>query len=379
MRSASPRVTVLMTVYNGLPYLEQAIESVLDQTFTDFEFLIVDDTSTDESVATIKSYRDPRIRLFCNEANLGQARSLNKGLGVARGIYVARLDQDDLCIPERLYEQMRRLEQVPELAAVCSWHHIIDESGQKIRDLRHEVNNYGEFLGLLLVCKCPIWHPSVMFRRQLVIDFGGYDPSYAPAEDFDLWVKIGMQRHTVAILPKPLVMQRVHEGQQSSKRAIEQWRNTRRAHDRLIRAYRQGADTDLVASLLRLPTEAVTSVVPPEELFWARCQSCKDLRCTLIGLECVLENLRTTLNLSRAESRSLARVLHRRLGMGVALRRHLARLPDPFLYPIFCVLSPFLIPKVRRMLSRAYGILCQCRYPERLVRSGLERLVNARR
>ncbi len=377
--SRSPSVTVLMTVYNGLSYLKEAIESVLNQTFTDFEFLIIDDASNDESVSCARSYRDPRIRLLSNETNLGQAQSLNRGLAFARGTYIARLDQDDLCLPQRLREQTAFLDQHPEVAAVCTWEYTIDSSGRRVRDWRRQVKNYGEYLGLLLLGKCPIWHPSVMFRRQLVIDLGGYDPSYAPAEDFELWVKIGMRRHTAAILPKPLVMQRVHEGQQSSKRAIEQWRNTRRAHDRLIRAYSQGTDTDLVASLLRLPTEAVMSVVPAEELFWARCQSRKDLRSALIGLECVLGNLRTTLNLSRAESRSLARVLHQRLGMGVALRRHLARLPDAFFYPIFCVLSPFLIPKVRRMLSRAYGILCQCRYPERLVRSELERLVNERR
>src|SRR3972149_6665359 len=103
---AHSRVTVLMAVYNGLPYLRQAIESVLTQSFTSFELLVVDDASSDGSVACVRSFNDPRVRLVCNERNLRQTASLNRGLELARGEYIARLDQDDLCAPDRLEKQV---------------------------------------------------------------------------------------------------------------------------------------------------------------------------------------------------------------------------------------------------------------------------------
>jgi len=182
----SPQATVLMTVYNGLPFLPHAIESVLNQTFTDFEFLIIDDASTDGSLSCIRSYGDTRIRLIRNEHNLGQAVSLNKGLRSARGTYIVRLDQDDVCLSDRIEKQVAFLDGKAELGAVCSWEYSIDSHGRKIRNWRRELENYGAFLGYLVIGKCPIWHPSVVLRRQVVVDLGGYDESYAPAEDFDL-------------------------------------------------------------------------------------------------------------------------------------------------------------------------------------------------
>ena len=109
-----------MPVYNGLPYLREAIESVLCQTFTDFEFLIVDDASTDGSTDLIKSYGDSRIRLIRNEHNLGTSGSMNRGIELARSEYIARIDQDDVCLPERLREQLAFIESRPDLAIVCS-------------------------------------------------------------------------------------------------------------------------------------------------------------------------------------------------------------------------------------------------------------------
>ena len=101
-----PIVTVLMTVYNGKNYLNEAIESVLCQTLTNYEFLIVDDASTDNSIEIINSYNDSRIKLLINKKNIGQTVSLNKGLAIAQGKYIARFDQDDVCLPKRLEEQV---------------------------------------------------------------------------------------------------------------------------------------------------------------------------------------------------------------------------------------------------------------------------------
>ena len=198
----SPLVTVLMPVYNGLPYLREAIDSVLQQTLTDYEFLIIDDASTDGSVACIRSYRDPRIRLVRNEKNLGTSGSMNKGIELARSKYIARIDQDDVCLPERLHEQLAFLENRPDLAIVCSWEVGIDSSSRRIRNWTRQLDNYGSFLGYLVVGKCPIWHPSIMFRRQVVKDVGGYDHSYSPAEDFELTMRLAMHRHSGGVVPK---------------------------------------------------------------------------------------------------------------------------------------------------------------------------------
>ena len=115
-----PIVTVLMPVYNGKNYLNEAIESVLCQTLTNFEFLIVDDASTDNSIDLINSYNDSRIKLLKNKNNIGQTASLNKGLEMAQGKYIARFDQDDVCLPKRLEEQVAFFKKNPSISIVCS-------------------------------------------------------------------------------------------------------------------------------------------------------------------------------------------------------------------------------------------------------------------
>ncbi|SVC41049.1 uncharacterized protein METZ01_LOCUS293903, partial [marine metagenome] len=110
VESNLPLITVLMPVYNGAKYLNEAIDSILNQTFQNFEFIIIDDGSTDDSVKIIKSYDDNRIRLVENRNNLGQSETLNKGLSLTRGKYIARMDQDDISMPERLKKQFEFME-----------------------------------------------------------------------------------------------------------------------------------------------------------------------------------------------------------------------------------------------------------------------------
>jgi glycosyltransferase involved in cell wall biosynthesis len=360
-----PKVTVLMPVYNGLPYLRQAIESVLDQTFTDFEFLVIEDASTDESVACLKSYKDARIRLVCNAGNLGQARSLNRGLGLARGTYIARLDQDDVCLPERLQKQVTFLEERLEVAVVCSWEYSIDSHGRKIRAWRGHLKDYGAFLGTLLVGKCPIWHPSIMFRRRIVLDLGGYDAAYAPADDFDLWTRLAIARYNAAIVPEFLVLQRLHAERQSVKRGAVQLSNMQRSHDKLIGAFCDAREAKLLAQLLRM-----------EDTFRSLCRSKRQVGHVLRALNDLLANMQVVLDLSPQESASLRRTVFRRLGPGVDLGSKIVRLPYVLFYPIFFGLSPLLIPRVRRVLSALSGRYHELRYPGRLIQSGVERLLN---
>ncbi|HKQ33129.1 MAG TPA: glycosyltransferase family A protein, partial [Thermodesulfobacteriota bacterium] len=118
----TPKVTVLMTVYNGEKFLNEAIDGILNQTFRDFEFLIINDGSTDGSREIIKSYKDPRINLVDNESNIGLTASLNRGLSLAGGEYIARQDADDISLPERLEKQISILERNPDIALLGSWY-----------------------------------------------------------------------------------------------------------------------------------------------------------------------------------------------------------------------------------------------------------------
>jgi len=132
-----PRVTVTMMVYNAERYLRQAIDSVLNQTFTDFELLFLDDASTDRSLEIIQSYSDPRIRLIRNENNRGVAYSRSKALPLARGEYVAVLDADDVALPERLQVQVSYLDSHPDICLVGSSCQVIEEDGS-VRFIYHE-------------------------------------------------------------------------------------------------------------------------------------------------------------------------------------------------------------------------------------------------
>ena len=180
-------VTVLMPVYNGTRYLREAIDSILKQTFEDFEFLIIDDASTDESANVILSYSDKRIRFVQNESNVGQVRCQNIGLDLARGKYIARLDQDDSSLATRLHRQVNLMESEHRLAVVGTWMSKVDDNGHEIDLWRGKVDDPADYLFTSLTNSLPLYHPSVMFRRDAVMSVNGYDESLPYCEDQDLW------------------------------------------------------------------------------------------------------------------------------------------------------------------------------------------------
>ncbi|MBI4966311.1 MAG: glycosyltransferase [Desulfomonile tiedjei] len=211
--SKSPKVTVLMSVYNGRKYLAKAVESILDQTFRDFEFLIINDGSTEPVEQVITSYRDARIVLV-NQENAGLTRSLNKGLALARGAYVARMDSDDISLPTRLQAQVAAMEADANLDLVGCFFDVVDEHGDLIE--RKELitdpiyrlwrlrfhNNYG--------------HGSVMLKKKAVIDAGMYDENLRYAQDFDLWSRLSTKSNT-KVIPEALYSYRmVSQGSQAS-------------------------------------------------------------------------------------------------------------------------------------------------------------------
>jgi len=183
---SAPRVTVLMPVYNGERDLREALESILRQTFTRFEFLIINDGSTDSSVEIIQSYADTRIRLVHNDRNLGLVDSLNRGLELSRGEFVARMDADDISRVERLERQVRFMDENPRIGVCGSWVRVFSESGARVWKLpaSSEAIRCEQFLGV------GVAHPTVMMRRQLFADhLLAYDPGYRHIEDYELWVR----------------------------------------------------------------------------------------------------------------------------------------------------------------------------------------------
>lgn len=200
-------VTVLMPLFNAERHVSAAIESILAQTYRDFELLIVDDGSTDRSRTIAQSYRDPRIRLLINERNVGLPATLNRGLEEARGDFVARQDADDLSDAERLDRQVGVMRARPDLALLGTQAHAIDEDGRPKRPVDRPVDEVSiRWYGLF---DNPFVHSSVIFRRRLVWNDGlrGY-PDTAYAEDYALWSQL-MRRHAVGNLPDRLVTFRV--------------------------------------------------------------------------------------------------------------------------------------------------------------------------
>jgi glycosyltransferase involved in cell wall biosynthesis len=207
MTELKPRISVLMAVYNGEKYLKEAIDSVLNQTFADFEFIIVNDGSTDSSQKIIKSYSDPRIRLIDNEKNLGLMKSLNKGIKLANGEFIARMDGDDICFSERFEKQLKFLEKHPEIGVLGSQVVNIDQSGKELKISTKFIEP--ELIKWCSVFSCPLLHPTVMVRADLLKN-NLYDESYNQAEDFELWSRL-LDLTSFANLKEPWLYYRTHK------------------------------------------------------------------------------------------------------------------------------------------------------------------------
>jgi hypothetical protein len=205
--AAAPRVTVLMAVYNGERFLREAIDSILAQTFRDFEFLILDDGSTDASLDIVRSYADPRIRLLQNDRNLGLTRSLNRGIAAARGELIARQDGDDISEPDRLARQVAYLDAHPEIGLLGAGFREMDSDGTVLGDRPLPCDPVGIRWALLF--HCPLAHSAVVFRRTVVDEVGPYDERLRYAADRELWSRIA-RRFPAANLPEYLLRYRVN-------------------------------------------------------------------------------------------------------------------------------------------------------------------------
>lgn len=211
-------VSVIMSVYNAGQYLRGAIDSILNQTFKDFEFIIIDDGSTDDSLSIIRSYKDPRIRFIQNEKNEGLIYSLNLGLSKAKGEYIARMDADDLSMPERFAEQVNYLQKHPEVV-VLGTHQLELRNNKTVTEGSGEFDS--DFLkGILLFNAC-FSHPTVMIRNIFKENGLSYNSKFKHAEDFRLWTELALKGEFY-ILNKVLLKYRLHPQQITSKYSPEQ-------------------------------------------------------------------------------------------------------------------------------------------------------------
>lgn len=198
-----------MSVFNGERFLRAAIDSILNQTYSDFEFIIIDDGSSDRSLEIIRQYQklDKRIVIIQNESNIGLAGSLNNGIAVAKGEFIARMDADDVSLPARLGKQFSFMKKNPEVGVVGSQIQIIDSHGNVIENDRLPTSD--TLIRWKMCFENPIRHPTVMMRTSLVRQVNGYR-DYKTTQDYDLWQRIS-EISELRNLDETLILYRLHD------------------------------------------------------------------------------------------------------------------------------------------------------------------------
>lgn len=209
----TPLVSVLLPVYNGGPWINEALDSILQQTLSDIEVIAINDGSKDDSLLRLRSYRDPRLKVH-DQPNQGLSKTLNTALALSRGRYLARQDQDDVAMSSRLESQVRYLKSHPDVGVVGTWARIIDSEGKTIGHHRHPFKP--ERIAVYLLWNNPFVHSSLMFRREVFESVGTYstDPSRQPPEDYELLSRIARVWKT-ANIPQVLQIYREVRGSMS--------------------------------------------------------------------------------------------------------------------------------------------------------------------
>lgn len=210
---STPLISVLMSAHNNQDTLEECLKSVCKQTYTNWELIICNDASTDDSLAILKSFscKDHRIKFFNNEKNLGLAASLNKCINEAKGKYIVRLDADDQSLPDRFKTQVKFLEEHTELSMVGSSMFVKNDSG--IVGVRRNTN---KLTAQSFLKGSPFFHPTIMIRKDVLLSLGGYNTNVSRAEDLDLWFRFYKKGFKGANLGKPLYI--YHENTEDLKK-----------------------------------------------------------------------------------------------------------------------------------------------------------------
>lgn len=231
--ASNPLVSIIMAVRDGAPYLRATLDSLLAQTYSFYELVVVDDGSADATAAILDGWPDSRIVRLAHPQTQGLAASLNHGLGVAKGGYIARMDADDLARPDRLSRQVVELESRRDIAILGSAYDLIDEGGGFLETQRQPLGD-GDIRWQMLFHNA-FCHSSVMLRRQAVEAAGGYDSSLAFAQDYDLWSRL-LKQGKAANLGDPLISLRQHSSSMSALAKAQQQSIATRISTRNIEA-----------------------------------------------------------------------------------------------------------------------------------------------
>jgi glycosyltransferase involved in cell wall biosynthesis len=219
--SNNPVISVLMSVYNGERYLAPAMDSILAQTFRDFELIVIDDGSKDSSPAILQDYakRDPRVKLTIR-GNKGLTVTLNEAFAQSTGKYLARMDCDDVALPNRFAKQVELLDADPDVACTGGSFQLIDGAGRLLTTLHPPTDNDG-IQAKLLAGHNAICHPTAMIRRQAMETVGGYDMRFKTSQDLDLWLRLG-EVGKLANVPAAVLKFRLHESSVSETKREQQ-------------------------------------------------------------------------------------------------------------------------------------------------------------
>lgn len=211
MKNLTPDISVVMAVYNGEKFLKETLDSILAQTFENFEVIIIDDASTDGTVDILKAYgeKDSRIRILKNQTNMRLAWSLNRGIELARGKYIARMDADDICLKDRLKRQFAFMESHPKIdISFCKFFSLCDG---KIIPGAVSRRTDADSIKAMLLFFCPVLHPGVTAKASVMKKYR-YDPSHTCSEDIDLWIRMVCDGVNISSSGDYLMLYRIHEG-----------------------------------------------------------------------------------------------------------------------------------------------------------------------
>src|SRR3989344_285670 len=203
---STPLVSVIMPVYNSESFVKKSVSSVLNKTYRKFELIIVNDASTDKSLAIVKSFQDPRVKIINNVKQVGVAAALNRGLHFAKGRLIARMDADDIALRNRFSVKVKFLRKYPDVVLIGTWVTIINEQGRKIKikklpedsqKIKSHILRYNPFI-----------HSTIMLRKSVLDSVGSYSERYNGAEDYDLFLKV-VSTYKTANINKPLLQYRI--------------------------------------------------------------------------------------------------------------------------------------------------------------------------
>ena len=235
MEKSNPKISVLMPAYNAEKFIAEAIESILAQTFIDFEFIIINDGSEDRTAEIVRAYKDPRIAFIDHAKNQGLVAVLNQGLDMARGEYVARMDADDIAYPERFAKQVEFMDANPHVGLVSSNARIFGDRYGALGDKRNKLLSNPEFPGVLDWFRgCRVIHPSVMLRKKVFEKYNlRYDPDYVACEDYELWSRAARYMK-IANIQEVLLNYRLHDSSITTRQNDIQTENAKRVRSSIL-------------------------------------------------------------------------------------------------------------------------------------------------